>query len=200
MNAPLRELRSRVKFWQAVSFMEPEQLVGVARAAEEAGFHGLLLADHLFFPAKLGSKYPYSEDGAPMFDGAHAVPRSVDDDRRDGGRHAAAAASRRSCSSCRCGAHSAREDARHALAADRTAASRSAPAPAGSARSSTRSASTSTRAASAWTRWSSRCGKLWSGAVVEHHGRFFDFAPLADEPGAAPPRSRSGSAASRTSR
>jgi probable F420-dependent oxidoreductase len=64
----------RVKFWQAVSFMEPEQLVGVARAAEEAGFHGLLLADHLFFPAKLGSKYPYSEDGAPMFDGRTPFP------------------------------------------------------------------------------------------------------------------------------
>jgi len=63
-----------VKFWQAVSFMEPDQLVGVARAAEEAGFHGLLLADHLFFPAKLASKYPYSEDGAPMFDGRTPFP------------------------------------------------------------------------------------------------------------------------------
>ncbi len=63
-----------MKFWQAVSFMEPDQLVGVAQAAEEAGFHGLLLADHLFFPAKLGSKYPYSEDGAPMFDGRTPFP------------------------------------------------------------------------------------------------------------------------------
>jgi probable F420-dependent oxidoreductase len=63
-----------VKFWQAVSFMEPEQLIGVAQAAEEAGFHGLLLADHLFFPGTLGSKYPYSEDGAPMFDGRTPFP------------------------------------------------------------------------------------------------------------------------------
>jgi len=63
-----------LKFWQAVSFMEPDQLVGVAQAAEEAGFHGLLLADHLFFPAKLDSKYPYSEDGAPMFDGRTPFP------------------------------------------------------------------------------------------------------------------------------
>jgi probable F420-dependent oxidoreductase len=63
-----------MKFWQAISFMEPDQLLGVARAAEEAGFHGLLLADHLFFPAKLGSKYPYSADGAPMFDGRTPFP------------------------------------------------------------------------------------------------------------------------------
>jgi probable F420-dependent oxidoreductase len=63
-----------MKFWQAVSFMEPDQLIGVAQAAEEAGYHGLLLADHLFFPAKLGSKYPYSEDGAPMFDGRTPFP------------------------------------------------------------------------------------------------------------------------------
>ena len=63
-----------MKFWQAISFMEPDQLVGVAQAAEEAGFHGLLLADHLFFPAKLDSKYPYSEDGAPMFDGRTPFP------------------------------------------------------------------------------------------------------------------------------
>ena len=63
-----------MKFWQAVSFAEPDQLVGIAQAAEEAGYHGLLLADHLFFPGKLGSKYPYSEDGAPMFDGRTPFP------------------------------------------------------------------------------------------------------------------------------
>jgi len=63
-----------VKFWQAISFMEPDQMLGVAQAAEEAGFHGLLLADHLFFPGKLASKYPYSEDGAPMFDGRTPFP------------------------------------------------------------------------------------------------------------------------------
>ena len=63
-----------MKFWQAISFAEPDQLVGIAQAAEEAGFHGLLLADHLFFPGKLGSKYPYSADGAPMFDGRTPFP------------------------------------------------------------------------------------------------------------------------------
>ncbi|MBM4385596.1 MAG: TIGR03619 family F420-dependent LLM class oxidoreductase [Deltaproteobacteria bacterium] len=63
-----------MKFWQAISFAEPDQLVGIAQAAEEAGYHGLLLADHLFFPGTLASKYPYSGDGAPMFDGRTPFP------------------------------------------------------------------------------------------------------------------------------
>lgn len=57
-----------------VSFTEPEQLVDVARAAEEAGFHGVLLSDHLFFPGNLLSRYPYSEDGRPGFDGRTPFP------------------------------------------------------------------------------------------------------------------------------
>jgi probable F420-dependent oxidoreductase len=63
-----------MKFWQVASFSEPEQLVDIARAAEEAGFHGVLLADHVFFPGNLRSKYPYSEDGKPGFDGTAPFP------------------------------------------------------------------------------------------------------------------------------
>jgi probable F420-dependent oxidoreductase len=63
-----------VKFWQVVSFSEPDQLVEIARAAEEAGFEGVLLSDHLFFPGDLRSRYPYSEDGKPMFDGTMPFP------------------------------------------------------------------------------------------------------------------------------
>lgn len=63
-----------MKFWQVVSFSEPDQLVEIARAAEEAGFHGVLLADHVFFPGNLRSRYPYSEDGKPGFDGSTPFP------------------------------------------------------------------------------------------------------------------------------
>jgi probable F420-dependent oxidoreductase len=56
-----------VKFWQSVSFTEPEQLVAIARLCEEAGFEGILVSDHLFYPEKLVSKYPYSPDGRPGF-------------------------------------------------------------------------------------------------------------------------------------
>jgi probable F420-dependent oxidoreductase len=63
-----------MKFWQVASFSEPEQLVEIACAAEEAGFHGVMLADHVFFPGNLRSKYPYSEDGKPGFDGDTPFP------------------------------------------------------------------------------------------------------------------------------
>jgi probable F420-dependent oxidoreductase len=63
-----------MNFWQVVSFSEPEQLVEIARAAEEAGFHGVLLADHVFFPGDLRSRYPYSADGKPGFDGSTPFP------------------------------------------------------------------------------------------------------------------------------
>ena len=63
-----------MKLWQVVSFSEPEQLLGIARAAEEAGFHGVLLSDHLFFPGRLASRYPYSADGKPAFDGTTPFP------------------------------------------------------------------------------------------------------------------------------
>ena len=63
-----------MKFWQAVSFTEPEQLIDVARIAEEVGFEGLLVSDHLFFPQRLDSKYPYSADGTPGFDGNTPFP------------------------------------------------------------------------------------------------------------------------------
>ena len=63
-----------MKFWQVASFSEPDQLLDIARGAEEAGFHGVLLSDHLFFPGELRSKYPYSADGKPMFDGRMPFP------------------------------------------------------------------------------------------------------------------------------
>jgi probable F420-dependent oxidoreductase len=56
-----------MKFWQSVSFTEPEQLVEIARLCESCGFEGILVSDHLFFPEKLGSKYPYTPDGVPGF-------------------------------------------------------------------------------------------------------------------------------------
>ena len=63
-----------MKFWQVVSFTEPEQLLDVAREVEDAGFHGILLSDHLFFPEKLASRYPYSPDGRPGFEATTPFP------------------------------------------------------------------------------------------------------------------------------
>lgn len=56
-----------MKFWQSLAFTEPEQLTEVAQIAEEVGFEGVFVSDHIFYPEKLESKYPYSPDGKPEF-------------------------------------------------------------------------------------------------------------------------------------
>jgi probable F420-dependent oxidoreductase len=53
-----------MKFWLSlVSVMEVDQLVPIAKYAEELGFGGITCADHLVMPTKIDSKYPYTPDG-----------------------------------------------------------------------------------------------------------------------------------------
>ncbi len=56
-----------MRFWQALSFTETTQLVALAKVCEEVGFYGAFVSDHLYHPEKIESKYPYSEDGVPPF-------------------------------------------------------------------------------------------------------------------------------------
>jgi probable F420-dependent oxidoreductase len=56
-----------MRFWQSTAFSDPGQLVTLAKAAEEAGMEGMALSDHIFFPQKLESAYPYTSDGTPIW-------------------------------------------------------------------------------------------------------------------------------------
>ena len=42
---------------------QPENVTGLARFAEQAGFHSIWLADHVVFPTQFESKYPFSATG-----------------------------------------------------------------------------------------------------------------------------------------
>lgn len=56
-----------MKFWQAITWTEPEQLLEVVRHAEAVGFDGVMLGDHGVYPRDVSSPYPYSADGSsPM--------------------------------------------------------------------------------------------------------------------------------------
>ena len=57
-----------MEFWHAISYAPPEQCVGIARAAEAAGFTGLALPDHLLTPLRVESRYPYRVDGEIFWD------------------------------------------------------------------------------------------------------------------------------------
>lgn len=53
-----------MKFWLSlVAVRETEQLPELARFAEALGFHGLMVGDHLIWPAHIKTPYPYSPDG-----------------------------------------------------------------------------------------------------------------------------------------
>lgn len=53
-----------MKFWLSLMpIQETGQLVEIARFAEELGYHGITMADHLVMPTRIESKYPYTEDG-----------------------------------------------------------------------------------------------------------------------------------------
>lgn len=54
-----------MKFWQSLAFIEAEQLIPAATIAEEVGFDGVMISDHLIHFERIASRYPYSPDGKP---------------------------------------------------------------------------------------------------------------------------------------
>jgi probable F420-dependent oxidoreductase len=64
----IHEGRVGLKFWQSVHGVEPEQLIEVARSADELGYTGITFGDHLVKPASYTKNYLYSEDGRPPWD------------------------------------------------------------------------------------------------------------------------------------
>jgi probable F420-dependent oxidoreductase len=57
-----------MRFYVATSHRPVADLLELARLADELGFDGLAMPDHVFVPAAPVAGYPYSEDGRPPFD------------------------------------------------------------------------------------------------------------------------------------
>ena len=57
-----------MQFWQSISYSSPEDCVALACTAEQAGFDGVSLAEHIFHPLHLSSSHPYSPPDAPAFE------------------------------------------------------------------------------------------------------------------------------------
>ena len=47
-----------MKFWQSISWAEADQLVEIARFAEQVGMHGVINSERLFLTHKTSSDYP----------------------------------------------------------------------------------------------------------------------------------------------
>ncbi len=63
-----------MRFWQFLRFTAPEELPGLAREVEASLFDGVVLGDHVVFPEKIESHYPYSRDGKLLWDPATPWP------------------------------------------------------------------------------------------------------------------------------
>ena len=56
-----------MKFSYQVGMCEPDHYLPLARAAEEAGFHGLTIPDSICYPQEASARYPYNKDGSREF-------------------------------------------------------------------------------------------------------------------------------------
>ena len=65
-----------MQFWQSLPFTHPDAMLELVPVAEEAGFEGIMLADHVFAPEEFSSRYPYDESGKPPFDGTTPFPEA----------------------------------------------------------------------------------------------------------------------------
>ncbi|MBW2424500.1 MAG: TIGR03619 family F420-dependent LLM class oxidoreductase [Deltaproteobacteria bacterium] len=167
-----------MRFWQALSYERTQDLVPLAETCEELGFEGVLLADHVVGHAKIESKYPYSyNEGEADFVAQTEFPDPF------GAICAMAARTTR----LRFNTQIYIAPLRHPILLAKALAT-------ASVMSGGRVA---LGAGVGWLREEfealgvdfARRGnrldemiavmrKLWSGETVEHHGEFFDFAPL----------------------
>jgi probable F420-dependent oxidoreductase len=63
-----------VNFVISAAFQPLDQLVPLARAAEEAGFEALSFSDHVVYPETLDTPYPYTDDGSRRYDETTVFP------------------------------------------------------------------------------------------------------------------------------
>jgi probable F420-dependent oxidoreductase len=63
-----------MEFWQAIAHTESEQILDVARLAEELGFGAVTVGDHFVTPARIDSPYPYTKDRVPWVDPEDSTP------------------------------------------------------------------------------------------------------------------------------
>jgi probable F420-dependent oxidoreductase len=63
-----------MKFVIAAAFQPLDHLAELARAADECGFEAMAFSDHVVYPEKLDTPYPYTPDGSRRYDETSQFP------------------------------------------------------------------------------------------------------------------------------
>ena len=58
-----------MRFTLSLAMVPPDELLVLARAAEDAGWDAIAMPDSVFFPETVTTDYPYSHDGSRFWDG-----------------------------------------------------------------------------------------------------------------------------------
>jgi len=58
---------SPLRFVCSLAFTPPDQLLALAQAADAAGFEAVAVSDHVVHPREIATPYPYTADGAPRW-------------------------------------------------------------------------------------------------------------------------------------
>lgn len=63
-----------MKFATALAFNDPMHFLELARTADESGWDWFAVSDHIVFPEKIASAYPYAKDGKPYWSSSTPWP------------------------------------------------------------------------------------------------------------------------------
>ncbi|MFN2425814.1 MAG: LLM class F420-dependent oxidoreductase [Candidatus Binatia bacterium] len=63
-----------MKFATALAFNDPMHFLELARTADQCGWDWFAVSDHIVFPEKLSSAYPYAKDGKPYWSSSTPWP------------------------------------------------------------------------------------------------------------------------------
>src|ERR1700754_1879923 len=56
-----------MQFWSGTAFMQTSEALAVARMFDEAGYDGIVCADHMIYPRELASPYPDLPTGKALW-------------------------------------------------------------------------------------------------------------------------------------
>jgi probable F420-dependent oxidoreductase len=175
-----------MKFWQSTAFNDPTELPAIARGAEAAGFEGILLSEHLFVPRDYDPAYLYSENGRPDFTTETPFP----DPWVTIATMAAATTTLRFCSLVYIlPLHHPLEVAKSLATLAMYSGNRvTLGVGAGWMKEEFEALGVDFKTrGSRFDEMIEVMRKLWRGGLVEHHGKHFDFPPLAQNPAPSKP-------------
>ena len=80
-----------MKFYVSTAFLDTREAVEIAKAADDLGYDGMGIPDHVINLETLKTPYPVHQGRQAALGGVHRLAGPMGDDRRDrAGHHAAA--------------------------------------------------------------------------------------------------------------